>query len=106
MPIIKVVEFDGTEHSVELDEGESLMQGVVDNAIPGIDGDCGGSCACGTCHVYVGDEWVNALPTPDVMEEGLLSTRPDGQAGSRLACQITVTPDLDGMTVSLPEMQM
>ena len=106
MPIIRVVEFDGTEHRVNLEEGNSLMQGVVDHDIPGIDGDCGGACACGTCHVYVEDKWVSALPTPDALEKGLLSTRPDGQESSRLACQIIVTQDLDGLTVALPEMQM
>ena len=106
MPKIKIIEFNGAEHTVTLDEGESLMEGALNHNIPGIDGDCGGSCACGTCHVYVCPDLQKILPEPDSHEAGLLATRPDGDERSRLACQIIASPEMDGSTVSLPEMQM
>ena len=106
MPTIKIIEFDGTEHIITAQDGETLMQAAVDNDVPGIDGDCGGSCACGTCHVFVGETWLSALPQADDAESGMLDTRPDYQNNSRLACQIVATEALDGLTVTLPEMQM
>ena len=106
MPTIKIIEFDGAEHTITAQEGDTLMQVAVENNIPGIDGDCGGSCACGTCHVFVGEDWLSVLPQADETESGMLDTRPDAQNNSRLACQIVTTNAIDGLTVTLPEMQM
>ena len=106
MPTIKLIEFDGTEHRLEADSGASLMSAVTDNGVPGLDADCGGSGVCGTCHVFVGEPWVGSLPAPSLEEEGMLATRPDRQDGSRLSCQLMISDELDGLEVSLPELQM
>ena len=106
MPKITIIEFDGTEHAIAAKSGESLMEAAIGANIPGIDGDCGGSCACGTCHVFVDHNWVRALPGTEEIESEMLNTRPDAQDNSRLACQITLSEALDGLTISLPEMQM
>lgn len=106
MATIRFVENDGTEHSVNFTAGASLMQTAVDNGIPGIDADCGGSCACGTCHVFLSEEWLPKLPPPAADEEQLLSMTPERSQTSRLACQIRTSPEMDGMVVRLPEFQM
>lgn len=106
MPQIKVIQFDGTENTIEASAGDSLMQNVVDNGVAGIDGDCGGSCACGTCHCFVDEQWRAAAGEADFMEESMLGMRPDREANSRLACQITVSDAMDGMVIRLPEYQM
>lgn len=106
MARVTIVEHDGTEHSVDIEEGSSLMQIAVNNAIPGIDADCGGECACGTCHVIVTEEWF--AKTGDLSEEEvqMLALTPENADTSRLACQVQVTDAMDGMTVRLPEFQM
>jgi len=106
LPKVTFIEFSGTTHTVNAESGNSLMQAAVDNTVPGIDADCGGSCACGTCHVMVDADWGAAVGAPDDMEEAMLSMRPDRGEHSRLACQITVTDALDGLVVRLPEHQM
>lgn len=106
MPKITLIEYSGTSHSIDADAGKSLMQNALDNGVPGIDADCGGACACGTCHVFVDEEWMSASGEPGEMEEAMLGMRPDRTAQSRLSCQIEVTDDLDGMLVRLPEFQM
>lgn len=106
MPKIHLIEFSGVEHTIDAQAGESLMQNVVANGVPGIDGDCGGGCACGTCHCFIEAEWQAQTGTVDPMEEGMLSMRPDRAGNSRLACQITVSDAMDGMVVRLPEYQM
>jgi 2Fe-2S ferredoxin len=106
MPKITLIEYSGTSHSIEAEVGKSLMQNALDNGVPGIDADCGGACACGTCHVFVDEDWMSASGEPDAMEEAMLGMRPDRSEQSRLSCQIEVTEDLDGMVVRLPEFQM
>lgn len=106
MTRITLVEFNGAEHTIDAEAGKSLMMNAVDNGVPGIDADCGGACACGTCHVFIDPQWLAATGSSDAMEEAMLSMRPDRQPQSRLSCQIKVTDAMDGMVVRLPEYQM
>jgi 2Fe-2S ferredoxin len=103
---ITFIEHDQTEHVAEFKAGSSVMQIAVDNLIPGIDGDCGGECACGTCHVIVSDDWFRKTGTPGGEEEQMLSMTPERASTSRLGCQVVITDEMDGMTVHLPEFQM
>ncbi|MGZ5934200.1 MAG: 2Fe-2S iron-sulfur cluster-binding protein [Rhizomicrobium sp.] len=105
MPKIKYVEHTGKEHEVEVPAGWSVMEGAVKNLIPGIDADCGGACACATCHVFVDEAWLAKLPKKEDMEETMLDFAPDMAANSRLSCQIKVTPELDGLVVWMPKSQ-
>ncbi|HSW13995.1 MAG TPA: 2Fe-2S iron-sulfur cluster-binding protein [Solimonas sp.] len=105
MPTITYIEHNGREHSVEVPEGASLMQGAVDNLVPGILGDCGGSCTCATCHAYVDEAWVQRLPVPSGDEEMMLDAVIDRAARSRLCCQLKVAADWEGLVVRLPETQ-
>ena len=107
MAKITYVEFGGTEHTVEVATGLTVMEGARDNNIPGIEADCGGACACSTCHVYVDAEWVEKLDPKDDMEEEMLdfAFEPD-PARSRLTCQIKVSDVLDGLKVFMPEKQI
>lgn len=106
MPTITLIEFNGTSHSIDAEVGKSLMQNALDNAVPGIDADCGGACACGTCHVFMEGEWLQTSGQADPMEEAMLGMRPDRTDHSRLSCQIEVSDEMDGMVVRLPEYQM
>jgi len=103
MPKITLVEFDGQVHEVEAEVGQSVMQVAIDNMIPGIDGDCGGACACGTCHCFLEKPPASDL---DPLEESMLSMRPDRNECSRLSCQINVSEEMEGIVVRLPEFQM
>jgi len=105
MPKIKYVEHSGKEHEVEVPVGWSVMEGAVKNLIPGIDADCGGACACATCHVFVDQAWLEKLPAKEDMEETMLDFAPDMASNSRLSCQIKVTPALDGLVVRMPKSQ-
>lgn len=107
MPKITYIEHDGTEHVVDVPVGLSVMEGAVTNNIPGIDADCGGACACSTCHVYVEREWLDKLPPKEDMETDMLdfAYEPDEER-SRLTCQLKVTPELDGLVVRMPEKQI
>ncbi len=107
MAKITYVEFSGTEHVVDVANGMTVMEGARDNNIPGIEADCGGACACSTCHVYVDPAWVEKLPAKDHMEEDMLdfAYQPD-PARSRLTCQLKVTDALDGLRVQMPEKQI
>lgn len=100
------IEHDNTEHAVNFEAGITLMQVAVDNAIPGIDGDCGGECACGTCHMIIPDEWFDKTGAISETEEQMLSMTPERSRTSRLGCQVEATENMDGMTVRLPEFQM
>jgi ferredoxin, 2Fe-2S len=91
---------------VQADDGISLMRAAVDHNVPGIDADCGGSCACATCHVYIAREWKDALQPPQVGELQMLECALDPTAASRLACQIILDPSLDGLVVSVPRKQI
>ena len=107
MAKITYIEHNGTEHVVEVANGLTVMEGARDNNIPGIDADCGGACACSTCHVYVHPDWVATLAPREDMEEDMLdfAFEPDATR-SRLTCQIKVTDDLDGLVVHMPEKQI
>lgn len=106
MPTITLIEHNGASHTIDAEVGKSLMQNALDNSVPGIDADCGGACACGTCHCFVDPQWQEASGAPDAMEEAMLGMRPDRTELSRLSCQIEVSEDLDGMVARLPEYQM
>jgi ferredoxin, 2Fe-2S len=105
MAKIKYIEHSGKEHEVDVPAGWSVMEGAVKNLIPGIDADCGGACACATCHVFVDEAWLAKLPKKEDMEETMLDFAPDMAANSRLSCQIKVTPELDGLVVRMPKSQ-
>ena len=105
MPKIKYVEHNGKEHDVDVPEGWTVMEGAVKNLIPGIDADCGGACACATCHVYVEQSFLDKLPPKSDMEETMLDFAQELEPNSRLSCQIKVTPDLDGLVVRTPKSQ-
>ena len=105
MPKITYVEHGGSEHVVEVSTGLTVMEGARDNNIPGIDADCGGACACSTCHVYVHPDWVEKLPAREPMEEDMLDFAFDVRDNSRLSCQIKLSDAIDGLTVDLPEKQ-
>ena len=107
MPKITYVEFGGQEHVVDVQTGMTVMEGARDNGIPGIEADCGGACACSTCHVYVNQDWVGKLPDMESMEEDMLDFAYDPDpARSRLTCQIRVNDALDGLKVYMPEQQI
>ncbi len=99
------IEHDGSEHSVEVSTGGSVMQAAVTNGVPGIDADCGGSCSCATCHVYVKEEWLEKVGESSPTEAAMLSLSTDRKDNSRLSCQIQVTEELDGLVVTTPEFQ-
>ncbi len=105
MARITYVEHNGTEHVVDVEPGLTLMQAAVHNLVPGIEGDCGGRCACATCHVYVPAEWARLCGEPDELEESILDFAFDVGESSRLACQIVVTEAMDGLRVAMPESQ-
>ena len=105
MAKITYIEHDGTEHAVEVKPGLSVMEGAIRNNVPGIDADCGGACACATCHVYVDEAWREATGSFSAMEESMLDFAEGVQENSRLSCQIRVTDALDGLVVRLPENQ-
>ncbi len=105
MAKITYIEHDGKEHIIEVKPGQSVMEGAVKNNIPGIDADCGGACACATCHVYVDDAWADKTGKASVMEESMLDFANDLQPTSRLSCQIIMSDALDGLIVRMPENQ-
>ena len=102
MPKITYIEHNGKEHIVEVSNELSLMEGAVQNNIPGIDADCGGACACATCHVYLDEKWFNKIQEIDDAEQDMLDMAFEPSKFSRLACQITITDDLDGLVVKMP----
>ncbi|GGF45263.1 ferredoxin [Aliidongia dinghuensis] len=106
MPTIVYVQVDGAERRVEVPSGQSVMLGAIQNNVRGIDAECGGCLSCATCHIYVDTAWADRLPAPDAAESELL----DGVAAerrptSRLSCQLTVGPALDGLIVHVPATQ-
>lgn len=103
---ITFIEHDDTAHDVAIEPGKSLMELATDNAVPGIDADCGGDCACGTCHVIVNSDWFTQTGNANDDELQMLDMTPERAETSRLACQIQTTDAMDGMTVRLPEFQM
>ena len=105
MAKIKYIEHSGKEHVVEVKSGMTVMEGAVKNLIPGIDADCGGACACATCHVYVDGAWASKIEPMQEMEKTMLDFAEGVEANSRLSCQIKVTDALDGFTVRMPKSQ-
>jgi 2Fe-2S ferredoxin len=105
MPKITYVEFSGAEHAIEVKAGLTVMEGAVKHNVPGIDADCGGACACATCHVYVDAAWTDKVGSPSAMEESMLDFAENVEPNSRLSCQIKVTDALDGLVVRMPESQ-
>ena len=105
MPKITYIEHNGKSHEIEVANGLSVMEGAVQNNIPGIDADCGGSCACATCHVYVDKKWFDKLSKKDSAEEDMLDMAHQPNKFSRLSCQLTVTNELDGLVVKMPSKQ-
>jgi len=105
MPKITYIEHNGKTHTIEVPAGLSVMEGAVQNDILGIDADCGGSCACATCHVYVDEKWVEKLPKKIESEQDMLDMAFEPNKFSRLSCQITVTDELDGLVVKMPSKQ-
>lgn len=99
------VQPDGASQTVEAEPGITVMEAAKLNDIPGIEAECGGACACATCHVYVNPEWVEKTGKPEAIEEDMLDFAFDVRKESRLSCQIKVTPDLDGLTVRVPAKQ-
>jgi ferredoxin, 2Fe-2S len=105
MPTIVFIEHNGEQHAVQVEAGGSVMQAAVENAVPGIVADCGGSCSCGTCHGFVDPAWLAKLPPAGTAENALLEGLLELQPNSRLTCQITVTAEIDGIIVRLPKSQ-
>ena len=105
MAKITYIEHNGTNHTVDVQNGLTVMEGAVQNNIPGIDADCGGSMACATCHVYVKEDWYNKLPKKEMGEDDMLDQAYEPKKNSRLSCQIIVSDDLDGLVVDMPEKQ-
>ncbi len=105
MPKITYIEHNGKSHVIDVSNGLSVMEGAVQNNIPGIDADCGGGMACATCHVYVKEEWFDKLPKKEDGEEDMIDMAHEPNKFSRLSCQLTVSNELDGLVVQLPEKQ-
>ena len=105
MPKITYIEHNGKSHTIEIPKELSVMEGALQNYIPGIDADCGGACACATCHVYVDEKWFGKLKKKDDAEQDMLDMAFEPNKFSRLGCQITVSDDLDGMVVKMPSKQ-
>jgi len=106
MAKITFIEHNGTQHEVDVSNGLTVMEAARDNNIPGIEADCGGACACSTCHVYVDTAWSDKLPAKDEMEEDMLDFAYEPSELSRLTCQVKVTDELDGLVVRMPEKQI
>ena len=103
MPKIIYQTQDGTRHEVEVENGYSVMEGAINNNIDGIVAECGGACACATCHSYVDEAWVEKLNEMDDMEDSMLDAAFDRKANSRLTCQIEVSDALDGLVIHVAE---
>ena len=106
MPKVIYITPKGERHEVEVENGYSVMEGAINNNIPGIEAECGGMCSCATCHVYVDQAWAEATGSPADIERGMLESTLDLQKTSRLCCQIEVGDELDGLIVRMPELQI
>ena len=107
MPKITYITADHQTHTIDVENGLTVMEGAVQNDIPGIDADCGGGMSCATCHVYINDdEWFKKLPEKEMGEDDMLDQAFEPKSNSRLSCQLIVSDDLDGLTVHMPEKQV
>jgi 2Fe-2S ferredoxin len=102
---INFVDSKGETRTVDVDAGATVMEAAIRNGVPGIEAECGGACACSTCHLYIDEAWREKVGEPSPMEEDMLDFGYDERPNSRLSCQIKVTEDLDGLVVSTPERQ-
>jgi len=105
MAKITYIEYNGKSHTLDVANGLTVMEGAVQNNIPGIDADCGGSCACATCHVYIEKNWFNKLTKKESTEQDMLDMAFEPNSLSRLSCQITVSDEVDGLVVKMPSKQ-
>ena len=105
MPKITYIEHNGKTQTIDVAKGLSVMEGAVQNNIPGIDADCGGSMACATCHVYVEEKWLNKLPKAEEGEVDMIDMAFEPKKNSRLSCQLIVSDEMDGLEVTTPEKQ-
>ena len=105
MPKVTYIEYNGKEHEIEVEKGLSIMEGAIQNGIPGIDGDCGGACVCATCHVYVKEEWLDKLVDQNESEKDMLDFAFETKSNSRLSCQLMLDDKHNGIVVNLPEKQ-
>ena len=105
MPKITFKDFQGGSKTIEIESGLTVMEGAIQNDIPGIDADCGGSMACATCHVYVDQQWIDKIPKAEDAENDMIDMAFEPKKNSRLSCQIIVTEELNGLEVTTPEKQ-
>ena len=105
MAKITYIDSEGSRYEVEAENGSTVMENAIRNGVPGIEAECGGACACATCHVYVDEQWTDTVGQPEPMEEDMLDFAYDVRANSRLSCQIKVTDEFDGLVVTVPERQ-
>ena len=105
IPKITYKDKDGVSKTIEVENGLSVMEGAIQNDIPGIDADCGGAMACATCHVYVEEKWLDKLPKVDDAEVDMIDMAHEPKKNSRLSCQLIVTDELEGLVVTTPEKQ-
>ena len=105
MPKITYNTYDNKTHTIEVQNGLTVMEGAIQNDIPGIDADCGGGMSCATCHVYVDDKWLDKLPIKEDGEEDMLDMAYEPKKNSRLSCQLVVSDTLDGLVVNIPSKQ-
>ena len=105
MPKITYIDSTGEQRTIDVDKGLTVMEGAVQNQIPGIDADCGGGMACATCHVYVKEEWLNKIPKAEDAEQDMIDMAFEPKKNSRLSCQIIVSDELDGLVVTTPSKQ-
>jgi 2Fe-2S ferredoxin len=103
MPKIHYITPDGTQHDVDVETGYSVMEGAINNDIQGIVAECGGACACATCHSYIDDAWLDRLPQMDDMEDSMLDAAFERKSNSRLTCQLEVTDEFDGLVVHVAD---
>jgi ferredoxin, 2Fe-2S len=102
---VTYIEHGGTVHTVDGQEGQTVMETAIKHAVPGIVAECGGACSCATCHVYVDDAWKEKTGSPSGIEEDMLDFAFDVRSNSRLSCQIRLKAELDGLVVRIPEHQ-
>ena len=105
MTKINFIEFNGVEHSVDVDDGNTVMEAAIKNNVPGIDADCGGATACATCHVYVEEKWLDKIPKAEEAEVDMIDMAYEPKKNSRLSCQLIVSDELEGLTVTTPAQQ-
>ena len=105
MPNITFIDYQGESRTVDASNGDTVMEAATSNDIPGIDADCGGACACATCHIYISPDWTEVVGGPEELEAEMLEVAEEVKENSRLACQIHITDEMEGLVVTTPESQ-